>query len=426
MDRLRNLYRSPVLWWALPILALALFYASDALRYPVTGFGGDAYYFAQYALLGASGPLGGLAAWQAGRLRTARIWGTAPVRHRYRIALDALRPVFVVTVLMDVVVFAFTTLHFDALPRISDLRGIGLLLSVQLMLVVVGFGVGSVLPRAAAVPLAAVGLTLWLLIPPSLENPAYRYLTGIVPDRLTVVDDPAPAVLIAPLLVAIGAVAATLLAATSARRMFPGRRVLRAVGAGCCLVAGVVPAYALVADAGYDMPTVPRSESAQRCTGAEPRVCVPVEFAKYLPQLEQSAKKVLPRFEAAGIAKPKELAYVSQDAELSDTTWRFQLEFPVTEHQLTDRLVTALVPPYKECPNLPDDVATPSVSPLTAWLRLTAGGDRVAIEKAHSASTLKRVDAVRERGQAAQLAWVETQRRGLSSCDAADHRKVMQ
>ncbi|MBU7596975.1 hypothetical protein JGS22_004805 [Streptomyces sp. P38-E01] len=419
MDRLSRVHRSPVLWWGLPILALALFYASDADTYPVSEFGGDTYHFAQYALLGASGPLGGLAAWQAGRLRLGGVWRSAPVRHRHRIAWAALRPVLLLTAAIDLLVFAYTSTHFGALPRLSDLGGVALMVTVQLAVLIVGFGLGCALPRAAAVPLAVVGLTLWLILPPSFDDPSYRYLTGLLSDRPTPLDDPAPEVLLAPLLVALAAVGAVLLAAR------PGPQTLRTALAGCCALAGILPAHSLVADAGYDMPTVPRADSAQRCAGQAPRICVPVEFEDRLPQLRDSARTVLPRLAAAGLQRPDRLAFVSADVELPASAWRLHLESELSAQQLTDRVVTAAVPPYRECRNLPDDAGSPSAGPLTAWLRLTAGAEPKTVERRHSSRTVQRVEAVRKQSRRAQSAWVETQRRGLGSCDPADRAEAM-
>lgn len=419
MDRLRRLHRSPVLWCGLPILALALFYASDVESYPTTRFGGDSFYWAQYAATAVCGPIAGLAAWQAGRLRVGGVWQTAPVRHRHRIALDALRPVLALVAVVNLATFTLTSLHFGAAPRLGDLGGIGMMLTAQVALLVVGFGIGSVLPRAVSVPVAVVGLTLWLTLPPSLDDPTYRHLTGMLSNAPTYVDDPAPAALLAPVLLSAGAIAAVLLAARF------GGILPRVAVVAACLTAAAVPAHALVADAGFETPTVPRSTAHQSCEGESPRICVPDEFADSLPELRKAANTALPRFQAVGITPPKEITYTSQDVKPNAGTWRIQLEAPISAHQLTDRVVTALVPAYRECPNLPDDLAPPSTGPLTAWLRLTAGAERTAVERAHSDRTLARVDSVREQDHPAQLRWVEIQRRAMSSCDTADYRKAL-
>ncbi|MET9291823.1 hypothetical protein [Streptomyces sp. NPDC003077] len=421
MNFLNALRRSSLPWAGPVLLGIALFYAFT-WRIRATGFGGDTVFVMARALGPIPGALAGVAAWEAGRLRAGHVWRLTPSLGRYRVAFDALRLVLFLAVLLDAVVLVAASVRVSALPRFEDLPQVASLLAVQCGAVIVGFGAGCLLPRALAAPVVLVVLSLWTMIPATLEaTPWLRHLNGLPSDAATVTDSIAPQALLAPALLAAGAVAGVLLASVPWRS-----RLLRGAAAVCCVVAGAVPAQAMVADAGYRMPTVPR-DGAQVCEEGAPRICVPKEFADALPRLRKAAETALPRLAAVGLRKPDTLAYVSLDAPVTSGTWRLHLEKPVTEARALSAVATAPVPVwrYGACPKLRDDVATPSPGPVTAWLRLAAGTDERGVKGDYDAATVRRVAEVRRKPPAAQKAWADRQIRALRSCDPKVHAEAL-
>ncbi|UNO41554.1 hypothetical protein [Streptomyces sp. MST-110588] len=286
MSFLKALRRSSLPWAGPVLMGIALFYAFT-WRTRATGFGADTVFVTARALGPVPGVLAGIAAWEAGRLRAGQVWSLTPSRGRYRIALDTARPVLLLIVLLDTAVLAVASLRVSALPRFEDLPQLALTLTLQCGAAVIGFGTGCLLPRTLAAPAITLVLSLWILIPASLETPWVRYLNGLPVDAATVTDSIAPGVLLAPALLMAGAVTGVLLA--SVRR---GSRLVRAAAGLCCLTAAAVPAQALVADAGYETPTVPRA-GAQVCdkgTARTPRICVPKEFTAALPRLRPTGE----------------------------------------------------------------------------------------------------------------------------------------
>ncbi|MBB1244963.1 hypothetical protein GL263_15510 [Streptomyces durbertensis] len=399
---------------------MAFFYAYQSWGVSRAGFGGDTAFFASRALTIISGALGGVAAWEAGRLRVGRIWALAPGRDRYRIAFECLRPVVLLVVVTDLVVLLALSVHFSATPRLDDLPVLLLLLIVQAAAIVVGFGAGSSLPRALAAPVVTISITLWLMIPATLVTPWVRYLNGLLTDGSSVVDTLAPHAIGAPMLLATAVICAVLLASAPLRS-----RLVRTALAACCLVAGALPAHAMVADAGYETPTVPRA-GTQTCAEGKPRICVPSELADTLPRLRAAADTAIPNLAAAGVKPPRTLAYVSHQARVAPNTWRMHVERPMTDRRALRVVATALVPirRYDACPSLPDDYPMPSSSPVSAWLSLAAGMPRRDVASAHSGAVLEWVEEVRAKDRATQLRWVDTQLRALRSCDPHVHEEA--
>ncbi|GAA1906172.1 hypothetical protein GCM10009716_15190 [Streptomyces sodiiphilus] len=421
MGFLNALRRSSFPWAAPVLIGLALFYMSVASNGPRTGFGGDAVSNAALAMGPIPAAFAAVAAWEAGRLRAGQVWVLTPSRHRYRIALEAMSPVLVLAVLVDIILFVGASLHVSAAPRSEDLPHVATLLAVQAASVVIGFGAGSGLPRPLAAPLVGLALLLWSAVPPSLETPWPRHLTGLVGEGPTVTDSLAPHALLAPVMLYLGAVVAVMVACTPLRS-----RLLRAALAALCLTIAAVPAQAMVADDGYVTATVPRT-GHQSCDEGPPRICVPEEYADMLPQLRSAAETALPGLVAAGFDRPDVLAHVSQDAAVSPDTWRLHLERPLTDTRALSAVATALVPVqrWEDCPDLPDDYAgRVSPGPLTAWMRLTGGMDENTVAKAHSDATVQWVEEIRTRSLERQKQWADAQMRALRSCDPDVHEEA--
>ncbi|MFD6238766.1 hypothetical protein ACFWFV_04475 [Streptomyces diastaticus] len=419
MGFLTILRRSSLRWSGTAMLGLTLYYSLIWQSAP-SGFGGDSAFTAARALAPLPGLIAATAAWEAGRLRVGGVWRGTSARGRYRVAGDALTGLACTVLLADLLAVGLASHHVGAWPRWEDVPLLAAMVAAQSAATAVSFGMGCALPRFVAVPLCATVFTLWTMIPATLETPWVRYLTGLPTDAATVTDSLAPAVMLAPVLVAAGLTTAVL--AASAPLRLAG---VRAVAAACCLVAAAMPAWALVAEAGYEMPTVPRA-GAEVCSGDSPTICVPREYEESLPRLRAAAGKALPRMAAAGVDTPASLRLVSMDAELAPGTWRLRNQEPHTDLSATDLVATAPVPiqRYDDCPSLPDDQPRTSPGPATAWLRLAAGIPENTVRTWHGTSTLRQVDQVRSRSSAAQLTWLERQLRAVSSCDPRVHAEA--
>lgn len=239
-----------------------------------------------------------------------------------------------------------------------------------------------------------------------------RYLTGVPVDSPTATDALAPNTLWAPTLVALGIVSAVVVASSGLRS-----RVLRGGLAVACLAVFALPAQALVADAGYFTPTVPRTD-AQSCAGGTPRICVPDEFSDALPTLRTSARDALNSMAKSGVKTPTKLEFVSADAELGAGSWRIHLEAPVTKEKAFRAVATAKVPAWRECENLPDDFGRPDPRPLRVWLLTAAGmSEAEAADAGGGKLAARTVREVRQRGTEEQLRWVDRQIEVLASCD---------
>lgn len=421
MGFLTALRRSSLPWAGTALLAVTLFYTQFTWDLPQTGFGGDTVSYAVMALGPIPGALAGIAAWEAGRLRVGQVWRLTPARGRYRIALDATRPVIFLAVLINVVVMGSVTVTVSAPPRLEDLPLISVLLAVQAASIIIGFGAGAALPRTIAAPLVTITLTLWAMIPGTLDTPWVRHLNGFFADSSTLTDSIAPSALLAPTLLWAGAAAAVLLAASPL-----ASRLLRAGIAVCCLIATAVPAQALVADAGYRTPTTPRV-GHQACDEGTPRICVPEEYADMLPKLRAAATEAVPKLVNAGFDAPDTLAYVSEQASVTGNTWRLRLDRPLTDTRALNVIASALVPlqRWDDCPGLPDDyTGRVSPGPLTAWMRLTAGMDEEKVAKAHSEATVRRVAEIRAQSTAEQKRWADEQAAAMRSCDPKVHQEA--
>ncbi|MBU7597551.1 hypothetical protein JGS22_007925 [Streptomyces sp. P38-E01] len=411
MNLSRSLKTSPVRWLALPVLAVALFYLTTGMRSLEVGYGGYAVYGATRALAITTGTLAALSAWEAGRLRAGQVWRRTSARGRITVAFGALRPVLLLTAVVDVTALSLAAVHAGAVPHFADLPMILALGVVQIAFLVVGFGVGCVVPRALAAPLVLIAVTLWLVLPPTLETPWVRYLTGVPTDAPTLTDTWDPAVLLAPPLLAAGAALAVVALAVAGRS-----RLLRVGIAATVLVGAAVPAQALVADAGYEAPTVPRT-SAQTCSGEAPRICVPGELSGSLPTLRAAAEQTLPALAQAGIETPTSIENASVDAELGERAWRIHLDPPVTRQRAINAIATALIPRAPECTDLPDGFGVPSSGPLRIWLLRAAGVSEERAARSGSAQARQTAAEVRTTSREDQLRWVRGQMELLSSCD---------
>ncbi|MFE6763387.1 hypothetical protein [Streptomyces sp. NPDC057689] len=361
-----------------------------------------------------------VAAWDAGRLRRARIAAAPSSRHLLRIVVDALAPTLALVIISWVASLLLVISYLGGpAPGLHDTVPVVRSLAIPFSAVAVGFLLGFSLPPVIARPLAVVITALWVFVAYTLGVPWLRAISGFdmtLPTYTDVVDRAylmAPAILALGLL--LGLVAFSLLS----------RPALRAAAVACCVLAGFAASYPLVSDAPrYADPTVPRTW-ATTCERTAPVICVPSEFADDIPELHSSAEHALPRLREVGFTPPRKLAFVSEDLPLPRGTWRTYLQKPVTEHRSRAIYVSALVPSgLHDCPDLPDDYVYPARGAAFAWVGLTVGMSEEEAARSYGPSGVYRARWVRSFPKAKQYTWYKQELRYLNSCDEQLHEKA--
>ncbi|MGW4447111.1 DUF7224 domain-containing protein [Streptomyces sp. NPDC004682] len=339
-----------------------------------------AYWAGNTALVGHTLPFyapacAAFAAWEAGRLRRAGVQRLAPVRGRCAVAAGVLWPVALlgaaaIAVCLLTVRLATGAAHDWPHPGVLAMAGY-----LVLVHTVLGYGLGTVLPRVLATPLILVVDYLCLVMPVTVVHPMWlRELTGWLDapsgDLTTTVN---PVALAVPAVLATGVLTAVLVSAGIARWRRP--RVVRAGAATAaslvCLSAFTVAAALPVRDWKGDPPPRARTD-APVCTGEALRICVPVEAADRLEPLSAAAQDIVPRLVAAGLERPEELAFVSEAAPVAPRTWRLFLYPDMSDVDLRASVAASALPPLPPCPTT-SDVRTGHAGTLTAWLMVTAG-----------------------------------------------------
>ncbi|MFJ4922012.1 hypothetical protein [Streptomyces sp. NPDC088725] len=339
-----------------------------------------AYWAGNTALVGHALPFyapacAAFAAWEAGRLRRAGVFRLAPVRGRYAIAISSLWPVVLLGV--AAVVVCLLTVRLSTGPA-HDWPHLGVLAMAAYLITVhtaLGYGLGMLLPRILAAPLILVLDYLCLVMPVTIVDPMWlRELTGWLDapyGDLTITVH--PMALAVPMILATGVLAAVLVSAEIAR--WRRRRVVR-VGAAAaaslvCLSVFAVSAILPVRDWNGDPPLRARTDPPV-CAGVSPRICVPVEAADELKLLADAATEVVPRLVDAGIEPPKELAFVSEAADIDARTWRLFLYRDMRGEDVKASIAASALPPIPPCPTT-SDVRSGHVGTLVAWLMVKAG-----------------------------------------------------
>jgi hypothetical protein len=234
-------------------------------------------------------------------------------------------------------------------PHLGVLAMAGYLITVHTAL---GYGLGMLLPRILVAPLILVVDYLCLVMPVTISPMWLRELTGWLDapyGDVTITVN--PVALAVPMVLATGILAAVLVSAEIAR--WRRDRVVR-VGAAAaaslvCLSVFTVSAIAPVRDWNGDPPLRARTDPPV-CADGSPRICVPVEVVDRLEPLVDAAKEVVPRLVDAGLEPPKELAFVSEAADIDAQTWRLFLYRDMRDVDLKASIAASALPPIPPCP----------------------------------------------------------------------------
>ncbi|MGP2437390.1 DUF7224 domain-containing protein [Streptomyces sp. JW3] len=297
--RLLTVLRTSSALWAAPVaLALPVFYffvgRSDLESYYdyaptiVSDVLMPDYSFA-YAVAS------GLSAWESGRIVMARVWDSAAARSRYRIALDVLAPVVVLSWLMLLLPVALSLGFAGTMPSFASLRPLALAFLICAAHAVIGFGVGLRVPRHVAAPMLLV--VVWVLTAFSVTYDEMwpRHLSGRFPTNLAF-GEVATMVSLVPHILLTGGIAVAVALLWTRRGTF----ALRAGLAGAVAVSGTLGAYTMVHDWGHDAPVL-TSQAPMTCVGTAPRLCMPTATGQNIKAVRQEVVSVLAELQAAGV-----------------------------------------------------------------------------------------------------------------------------
>ncbi|MEV8515364.1 hypothetical protein [Dactylosporangium sp. NPDC051484] len=248
-----------------PLVVLVLLLAGPAKEFITYGYWPAAVAKADM-LLYVVAPLCAIAgAWEGGRFRRGGIRCWAVVRPMWRIVLNSLGPTLVMAAVGVALAVGVMAPAAASAPGLPDVRLIGVYLLVVTAHILVGYGLGVWLAPALALPIS-LGLSyVWLAYPAAIEPFWVRHLNGFSFESCcNIADVPATRALIGSTLVALGVVAAVLLALSGGRRLLAGAAATFVLAFG----AAVTVVWPLGPEANQ-----PRAGSP-RCAGDRPALCL--------------------------------------------------------------------------------------------------------------------------------------------------------
>ncbi|MFJ2560643.1 MULTISPECIES: hypothetical protein [unclassified Streptomyces] len=375
-----NLRASAAPWLVLPVLVYAGLYVNDATHTAPSKYGVQSGELAAYALAVIAPAVAGAAAWEAGRHRLLGALTTTSRRRALRRLVQAASPVLILQAVLALGALVMAYQAVGVLPGGAGWLGVAHLIVLPLGWLVIGWCLGSVMPRSIAAPIAGIACWAWLSMPHAMPTNSWlRHLGGFIDGLSSVTDVRTPAVYLVPW----GVVTGLALAFWILARM--RRRAWAVVLAFAVAAATFATGRTLVADWGFPHPTEVR-DVALTCTGQEPTVCVPPEYEPYAEQLWRDALAPVKRLKAAGIAAPDELRITSAKVPLKPGTWPLHWSLPPlrsgqdpAQHaaDFAADLAESAVTGTAALTGV-DDCRQPG-SPPAAWAALVAGVDEQAV-----------------------------------------------
>ncbi|WP_330288821.1 DUF7224 domain-containing protein [Streptomyces sp. NBC_00576] len=398
MFRLHPRANSAVLAAPLLLVIVALYVSSDYVAGDLDGYWTAATAKAVSALIFIAPVTAACAAWEAGRIRRARIGDGTPTRNGWQIAVAALTPVVLLGFLALAAALAVARLHMESAPGWPDARIIASAGLIVCAHVVVGYAVGMWLPAVAAVPVVLIGDYLWNVYPPALEPLWLRHLTRPASGCCMNTSAVDPAGIVGPALVAVGLAAVAVAAATLSRHTprlgtLPG--FVPYAGAALALAVAAATTTASVGLVDGLGPDAIRTRPASELVCADSRgtrVCVWPEHEPRLAETARAVSTAAERLRLVGVTSPDVITESLQQPEPGQT---HQRQWTVTVRQdpgftsqdivtglVSDLTVTLVDSPHDENSahaNCPADPATAAQraydaeDELRSWLAVRAG-----------------------------------------------------
>ncbi|WP_161228806.1 hypothetical protein [Streptomyces sp. SID8352] len=414
---------SAVLVSPLLLCIVALYVSSDYVAGDLDGYWTAATAKAASALIFIAPVTAACAAWEAGRLRRARIGEGTPARSGWQIAAVSLTPVVLMGFCALAMALAVARLHMESASGWPDGRIIGASCVVVCAHTVVGYAVGLRLPAVAAVPVVLVGDYLWNVYPPALEPLWLRHLTQPASGcclSTVAVDLRGVA---APALVAVGLAAlATAAAALSRRTPRLGHLPTSApylAGALAAIVAFTTTSVGVSLVNGLGPDAVQARPTADLvCTKINrTRTCVWPEHASRLPEAAQTVSEAVERLRSVGVTPPEVVTESTQHPGKRQWTVTVRQDVDFTSQDIVAGLASDLTVNLTSTGH-EDNATVCSEEPVTAvqealdaeeelhiWLSVHAGMPQRNFGLNSDPRTWKPVEDVLKTSPGSQEAW---------------------
>ncbi|MFE1013764.1 hypothetical protein ACFW4M_21010 [Streptomyces sp. NPDC058794] len=377
---------------AAPVLLciVILYVFSDDVSADLDGYWTAATAKAASALMFISPVTAACAAWEAGRLRRAKIGSGTPTRTAWSVAGAALLPVLLLGLLALAVALAGVRMQMTSPPGWPDTWIIASSIAVLCAHVLVGYAVGMWLPAVAAVPVVLVGDYLWNVYPPALQPLWLRHLTQPAHGCCMNTTSADMAGIAGPALVAVG-LAGLAVAAAAACRHTPrlGTLPAYALSTGTALALTVAAAttagsVTLVDSLGPDA-TRARTASDLRCADSTPQVCLWPEHAPRLAETARTVSVAVDGLQEVGVPAPESVTEDGRRPSTEHWTITVRQDARFTDQDILAGLVVDLTMLLvngqsdgnrADCPQDPARAAQQafeSEAELYSWLSVHAG-----------------------------------------------------
>ncbi|MFE4416285.1 hypothetical protein [Streptomyces sp. NPDC056821] len=410
---------------AAPLLLfiVVLYVSSDYVSGDLDGYWTAATAKAASALIFIAPVTAACAAWEASRLRRAKIGDGTPTRNGWEIAGASLAPVVLLGLLALAAALAVTRLQMESAPGWPDVRIMASAGAILCAHVLAGYAIGIWLPAVAAVPVTLVGDYLWNVYPPALEPLWLRHLTRPAHGCCMNTSAVDPAGILAPVLVAVG-LAGLAVAAVAASRRAPrlGSLPDSVPYAGVALsvvaaMATTVSGVSLVNHLGPDAVQT-RPESELVCTDSRgTRVCVWPEHTPRLSETSRTVSTAVTRLRLVGVTSPEVVTEDNQHPSRNQWTVTVRQDASYTSEDIVAGLVadltTVLVNDSDDesqtnCPADPARAAQQafeSEDELRTWLSVRAGMSPQEAQHRTDPRTWEPVEHVLDDSLGNQKAW---------------------
>lgn len=407
--RLRTLIRSSSATLMLPLLVcFVVFLLSDTLtRNGTAGYGPSTVGQASYVMAFAAAACAGSAAWEGTRLKRGRVFGQAPARGPLAIVLPVLLPVWLMGMAGLATGLLISASAVGAAPALSHLGMVGAQALLLAAATLTGYLAGRLLPGIAAAPIALTAGFCLTAFPVSLSTAWPRHLVaGAYSECCSIGAVIDPRAVWAPAAFATGVSAAALLLI---HRSTFGTRAVAFLLVAAGTAAALPPALGL----SYN-PVTARDDSELVCdTRGRPQICQWPELAADR-QVADQIRAYATRLEQAGLKVP---TILTEKRVLGPGEAHFGFKSRPEPADIALNLASAVLPAMPECARRTGTFrGYPARAPLMAWvtsisLQAPPGPGRLSPDEAAL------VQRVLREPREKQMAWYETNRQALTTCD---------
>jgi hypothetical protein len=389
------------------LLPTVFVYSVDLQQWVTRGYWASVSGQMSFGLTFIAPACGAAAAWEAGRLRRARVFGWAPARHPLRVVLNAVSTVFLLGAagLVAGLVALWPTL--SGAPGGPNVAIAATWFAVITGHIAWGFLLGHFLPLPWAFPLAAAGGYVWMAYPGTLANPWIRHLNGRSLDGCCRLDQaPSMRVVVGVCLLAIGfavAVAVMVAGASRVATFATALAVFAATAFGSILLVRT-------------MGTEPVEDRASdlACSGTAPRICLWPEQGGRSDLIRAQLRTSYNSLAAVGIPLPPTLS----SARHRDNSLWVPFRAEPSRQDVVMGLAGSLLPGGPpECAFRGGKfIGFAGFGPTLAWLALTTGANPVVVPGRLDQQHWELAARIRTLPAPEQVAWYSANREALTTC----------